>query len=213
MRRRARAARFPLFALALGTLLPFVGPLREADALFRYFSRKNLAHALAAEPDKWVDTDVTVTDELCFVWPANPLLDTDQKSKANFVRFDTTYFRCAIDQGKKGDYLDACWDGAQKNCKDILDEITKVCDDARKRTISQDQAKTQLKELYWKLNERWKAHPIVTVFGKLSRADFFTPPYYLGKAEDDAKAAPEMITIVCERVEKPRERFYADLDD
>jgi hypothetical protein len=205
-----------LLAIALGGALPLVGPLRQADAVWRYFSRKNLATALATDPDKWVDADITVTDELAFVYPANPELDTEQKSKAQYVRFDTYYFHCAVETSKKGEYLDQIWSTAQNTCKDILEKIQKVNDDERKRAIQHDQAEKARHDLFWELHERWKEQPIVTLFGKVARADFFTPPFYLeGKnaPEPEAKAAPEIVTIVCEKVEKPRERFYTNLDD
>lgn len=204
MRRRPRAAGLPLASLVVGAMLPFVGPAQKADALFRYFARKDLAQALAAEPDKWAETDVTVTDELAFVWATDKERDTDQKSKAVYTRFDTVYFSCAVEASKKGDYLDPLWETTKGNLKDVLDELSKTKDTKARR------------DLYLKAHDKNHAPPLVTLFGKLSRADFFTPPHYLeGKntPEPEAKAAPEHITIVCERIEKPRQRFFEDLDD
>jgi hypothetical protein len=213
--RRRRVARIPLVVLAAGAALPFVGPLRQAEALYRYFSRKNLAHALATEPDKWVNTDVTVTDELAFVWNSNPALDTEVKSKTAHVRFDTYYFRCAIDPAKKGEYLDKIWEIAKANAKDIVEKIQAVNEQERQRKLDHTAADTQRKALYWELHQRWKDQPLVTVFGKVTRTDFFTPSFYDKASADEAKspdAAPEAITILCERVEKPRDKYYTDLD-
>jgi hypothetical protein len=206
-------------ALALGVIsaLPILISTRRAEAVFRYFTRKDLAHGLATEPDKWVDQDVTVTDELAYVFPDNPEADTDQAGGTKCVRFDTVHFRCAVDTGKKGDYLDACWEEAKKGCKDILVAIDEVNEAVRKRTKSESDADKERRELYSKLHARWRAKPIVTVFGKVARVDFYTPGYYLqgkNRPDDEAKARPEPLTILCERVEKPRERYFEfGLDD
>jgi hypothetical protein len=71
------------------------------------------------------------------------------------------------------------------------------------------------RELYWKLHERWKAQPLVTVYGKVARVDFYSPGFYLQKnANEEPKGRPENLTIICERVEKPRDRYYEfGLDD
>ena len=208
-----RSGRLRLSAVALAAICasPALFFAREADALFRYFSRKNLAHHLATEPDKWVDTDITVTDELCYVFPSNPDTDKDRGSKATCVKFDTVYFRCAIPSDKKGDYLDKIWDEAQKGAKDIVDEIEAVNQEQRKRTKGEKECDDARKVLYSKLFTRWRTKPLVTIFGKVSRADFFTPDFYFEdakrKPDDEAKARPEPITILLERVEKPRDRY------
>src|SRR5581483_11188996 len=156
---------------------------RRAEAFFRYFTRKNLAHALESDPEKWLEQDVTVTDELAYVFPADPNgeLDTEKTQRTKCVRFDTFYFRCAVPADKKGDYLESIWADAQKGQKDILDEIQAVNADERlaadKRQMK-DHAKLRL-DLYWKLHARWKAKPLVTVLGKIARVDFYSPGFYL----------------------------------
>ncbi|MEZ0231004.1 MAG: hypothetical protein ACAI25_20470, partial [Planctomycetota bacterium] len=185
---------------------------------FRYFTRKNLQHALDADPEKWIDQDVTVTDELAYVFPTDPKgeLDTEKTQGTKHVRFDTVYFRCAIPDAKKGDYLEAIWADAVKGCKDILDEIQAVNADERLlKDRKMDKHEEKRKELVLKLHARLKAKPLVTVYGKVQRADFTTPGFYLQKnASEEPKAKPEPITIICERVEKPRDRYYEfGLDD
>ena len=190
---------------------------RKAEAFFRYFTRKNLAHALESDPDKWVDQDVTVTDELAYVFPADPNgeLDTEKTQGTKCVRFDTAYFRCAIDDSKKGDYLPAIWAEASAGNKDILDQLQALNESVRQREKSDADVEKSRRELLWTLYGRWKNKPLVTLFGKVTRLDFYTPGFYLQKnAGEDPKARPEPITILCERVEKPRDRYYEyGLDD
>src|SRR5437870_6771982 len=103
MSRRSGSSRMTAVALAVLAAAPILVSTKRADALFRYFTRKNLVHALESEPDKWVDSDVAVTDELVYVWPENAEADTDQVNGTKCVRFDTLHFRCAIDASKKGE--------------------------------------------------------------------------------------------------------------
>jgi hypothetical protein len=215
-----RRDRTRLSAVLLAALVasPVLLLARRAEAFFRYFTRKNLLHALENDPEKWLDQDVTVTDELAYVFPGDPKgeLDTEKTQGTKCVRFDTFTFRCAIPETKKGDYLESIWADAQKGCKDILDEIQAVNADERLREGRKLAKHDDLrKDLYWKLHARWKAKPLVTIFGKVARVDFTSPGFYLQKnAAEDPKAKPEPITIICERVEKPRERYYEfGLDD
>jgi len=214
-----RRDRFPLSAVFLAAIVaaPCFVAARRADAFFRYMTRKNLIHELEANPDKWVDQDVTVTDELAYVFPADPAgeLDTEKTQGTKCTRFDTVYFRCAIDTAKKGDYLDAIWADASKGAKEILDKLEEINDQQRKKGKGEADAEKERRELYWQLYAHWKAKPIVTVFGKIARVDFHTPDFYLKhNANEDFKGKPESLTILCERVEKPRERYYEfGLDD
>jgi hypothetical protein len=194
-------------ALFLGLSLVVSGALlaRRADAIYRYFSRQSLAWDLENDPDKWLDQDVTVTDELVFVWPQGP---TDSADNTPHLKFDTLYFRCAVPTSAKGDHLEAVWEEAKKGAKDIIDRIEEVNDKQRKREISDKDADDKRKALYWELHAHWKNKPIVTLFGKVKRADFWGPVQ--GKEEG---VRTEQITIVVDRVEKPRDRWYEDLDD
>jgi len=197
--------------LAAVAAAPCLLVAKRADAFFRYMTRKNLSHELEKNPDKWVDTDVTVTDELAYVWPADPAgeLDTEKPAGTKCVRFDTVYFRCAVDVGKKGDYLEKIWEDTTKNCKDILDEIQGINADERAKERKMTNHAQLRKDAIVKLVARWKAKPLVTVFGKVARVDFFTPGFYLKQnANEEPKGKPEHLTILCERVEKPRERYY-----
>jgi hypothetical protein len=203
--------------LALLTAAPCLLVARRAEAFFRYWTRKSLASELETNPDKWVDQDVTVTDELAYVFPADPAgeLDTEKTQGTKCVRFDTVYFRCAIDDSKKGDYLEQIWAEASKGQKDVLDKLQALNEAVRKRTKGESEAEKERKDLYWELHSHWKNQPIVTVFGKVARVDFYTPSFYLQKnANEEFKGRPEPLTILCERVEKPRQRYYEyGLDD
>ncbi len=204
----ARLSTVLLAALAASPILLIAS---DAQAFFRYFTRKNLQHALEADPEKWIDQDVTVTDELAYVFPADGKNENDIEKTAGVkhIRFDTVTFRCAVPESKKGDYLESIWADSVKGCKDILDEIQAVNADERSKERKLDKHAEKRKELILKLHARWKAKPLVTVYGKIQRADFTTPGFYLQKnAGEDPKAKAEPITIICERVEKPRERYY-----
>ncbi|HZU96431.1 MAG TPA: hypothetical protein VFF73_07065 [Planctomycetota bacterium] len=214
-----RRDRIRLSAVILAAIAaaPCLLAAKRAEAFFRYMTRKNLSHELEKNPDKWVDTDVTVTDELAYVWPADPAgeLDTEKTQGTKCVRFDTVYFRCAVDVGKKGDYLEKIWEDTTKNCKDILDEIQGINADERAKERKMSNHAQLRKDAIVKLVARFKAKPLVTVFGKVARVDFYTPNFYLKQnANEEFKGKPESLTILCERVEKPRDRYYEHgLDD
>jgi hypothetical protein len=218
-----RRDRTKLSAVLLAAVVatPCLLVARRADAFFRYMTRKHLLEEITSNPDKWVDQDVTVTDELAYVFPADPTNELDQEKVQGVkcTRFDTTYFRCAIDNAKKGEYLDQIWADAAKGAKDILDKLEEINDGVRKRTKNEGDAEKERRELYKDLYAHWKAQaplgsekaarPMVTVFGKISRLDFYTPSFYLTKnANEEFKGKPESLTILCERVERPRQRYF-----
>src|SRR5579871_5610091 len=145
MNRCRRAPRFLVVTLGVLAAAPIVMSARPADALFRYFSRKNLAHELEADPEKWIDKDVVVTDEICYVWPENAETDTADGTK--YVRFDTTYFRCAIDASKDHKYVDGLWEDAKNCCKDLLAKIEDVNEQQRTRKKSETDAAKERREL------------------------------------------------------------------
>lgn len=215
--RRDRHLRLSAVLLAAVTAAPCLVVARRADAWFRYFTRKNLAHELATNPDKWVDQDVTVTDELAYVFPADAggELDTEKTAGTKCVRFDTVHFRCAVDVAKKGEYLEQIWAEASKGNKEILDKLADLIEAARKHTKTDADIEKERRDLYWELYSHWKHKPLVSVFGKVARVDFYTPTFYLQKnANEEPKARPEPLTILCERVEKPRDRYFEyGLDD
>ncbi len=202
---RAAVRRNVLLVVLAGVVCALVLP-RSAEALYRYFSRQDLARDLETEPDKWLDQDVTFTDELCFVWPAGA---SDTLDGAKHLKLDTLYFRCAVPEDKKGDYLDAIWEEAKKGVKDILERIEDVNEKYRKGELNEADATKQRHSLYWELHQRWKNKPIVTIFGKVRRADFYGPV----QGKEEGQVRTEAITIVIDRIEKPRERWYHDLDD
>lgn len=204
MKNRTRASGVVLALAAAAALVAGLAP-RTAEAIYRYFSRQALAIELDQDADKWLDQDVTVTDELVFVWKPGP---NDTADGTQYVKFDTLYFRCAVTPDKKA-HLDALWETTQKNAKDILEKIEDLNDKARTGAVAAAQAETQRKELYKELHERNKDKPFVTIFGKVRRADFWGPVQ--GKEEGQVRS--EAVTIVADRIEKPRDRWYESLDD
>ena len=74
------------------------------------------------------------------------------------------------------------------------------------RDIAPD-AQTKRRDLYWALYKVWSNKPIVTVFGTVARADFWGPVADVAKG---AGVQTEQITIVVDKVEKPRTRWYEE---
>lgn len=193
-----------LAALACLALLALASP---AQALYLFFLRVDLDAMIKEKPDDIVGKQVVFTDELCVIWP-----DAQERPSsvegAQHVLFDTTYFHCAIPKDKVETYLNEVWADAQKGYGEALKELQKVNDDLleeHRQGRSGDEAAAQAKrkELYWELYRVWKNKPIVTVYGTVTRADFWGP--VMGK---DAGVATESITIIADRVERPRERWY-----
>jgi hypothetical protein len=192
-------------ALPLALAILAVGlAASPAQALYLFFMRRDLAHAIQHEPDSVVDKQVCFTDELCVIWPAVQQRP-DSLGGTQYVLFDTTNFHCAIPRDNIGTHLNECWSDAQKGYGDALKKLQDINDQVHARQLSQADAETQRRELYWELNRIWKNKPIVTVYGKVQRADFWGPV----KGQDQG-VATEAITIVVDRVERPRMRWYED---
>lgn len=191
-------------ALAALGLLVLASP---AQALYLFYLRRDLDIAIRERPDDIVGKQVVVTDELVVLWPEAQERPADLEGN-RYVLFDTAFFHCAIPQNKVETYLGEVWADAQKGYGEAQKKLEEINDKLLDRQMSEADAQAQRRELYWELYRVWRNKPIVTVFGTVARADFWGP--VKGK---DAGVATEAITIVADRVERPRERWYETLDD
>jgi len=144
---------------------------------------------LERDLEKWVGKKVTFTDKLAVFYP---------KAKAGHVFFDTVHFACALPAGDS--------DGSQY-LKDLHAKALTAYSDLRKEmeTAKGDEARSRV---VWKIYKRWKNKPIVTCFGTVSRKKIW------GEVNPDAEGSgvvSERIIIVCDRVEKPRQRWYDEI--
>lgn len=191
-----------LAVVALFALAP------EADALYLFHLRKDLDLAIREKPDDIIGKQVVFTDELIVLWPTPVPARPESLDGTAHVLFDTTYFHCAIPQNAVETYLNEVWADAQKGYGEAGKKLEEINDQLLARTLSEGEAQTQRKELYWELYRVWRNKPIVTVFGTVARADFWGPV----KGKDNG-VATEAVTIVTDKVERPRERWYETLDE
>lgn len=179
----------------------------QAHALYLFYLRQDLSQVMAETPDEIVGKQVVVTDHMLMVWPAiQQRPDTLDGEK--YVLFDTTYFHCAVPANAMGEHLGSIWEDAQKGYSAITKQIEEVNEEQAKGKLTPSQGVEKRRELYWELHRVWKNQPIVTIFGTVDRADFWGP--VRGKAEG---VATETMTIVVDRIEKPRKRWYKTLDE
>lgn len=200
---RARSASVAGLA-CLAALLLLAG---RADAVYLFFMRQDLALALQRTPQELVGKQVCFTDELAVIWPEAQERPSRLGGKRH-VLFDTAYFRCAVPQDRMETHLEQIWTDAQRGYGEARKKINEINDELLARKITLTEAQTRRRELYWELYRLWKNKPIVTVYGKVERADFWG-----GVRGRDQGVATEAITIVVDRVEKPRDRWYDSLDD
>lgn len=171
--------------LCLFTILALMTLPAESEVKFRFLKREKLAEDL----DKWVGKKITVTDRVAMVY---------KQTYKGHMMFDTHYFRCAIPQGAKGaDYIKDVHKTMKTNFKDLRDEI--------KKTKSATDRNAIAKKIY----KRWKKKAIVTIFAEVKRPEFW------GNVDGAAKGSDvvsERIVLVCESAEKPRKRWYKEID-
>lgn len=190
------------FGLALLGLLLLPAP---AKALYLFFMRKDLLRAMHDDPASVAEKQVVVTDELMVVWPEAQERPAD-KDGQQWVLFDTELFHCAIPRDAMGEHLEAAWQDAKQGYGEALKKLEAINDEWVARKISESDAQARRTELYWELYRVWSNKPLVTVFGTVSRADFWGP--VVGR--DEGGVATERFTIVADRVERPRRRWYED---
>lgn len=196
-----RRWRTGLWLLAPLGVLALAAP---AQALYLFYMRQDLDRLIRTNPDEIVGKQVCFTDELTMIWP-QVQQRPDTLNGQRYVLFDTTYFKCAIPQNRMETHLQSIWDDAQKGYGDILRQLEEINDRLRAREITETDAQNQRRDLYWQLYKVWSNKPIVTVYGTVTRADFWGP--VRGKEQG---VATEQITIVVDQVEQPRRRWYEE---
>lgn len=188
------------FLAAFGVLL-LAAP---AQALYLFYMRQDLDRLIRSDPEKIVGKQVCFTEELAVIWP-QVQQRPDTLEGQRYVLFDTTYFHCAIPQNRMETHLQAIWDDAQKGYSETLGKLEEINEQMHTRALSETDAQNQRRDLYWELYKVWSNKPIVTVFGTVARADFWGPV-----RGQDQGVATEAITIVVDRVEAPRRRWYEE---
>jgi hypothetical protein len=194
------ARRRILFFVPLGLLL-LAAP---AHAIYLFYMREDLDRVIREHPEQVVGKKVVFTDELCVIWP-QVQQRPDTLDGQRYVLFDTAKFHCAVPQNQVGAHLQQIWDDAQKGYGDVLKQLEDINDQLRARQMSETDAQTRRHDLYWQLYKVWSDKPIVTVFGTVARADFWGPV----RGRENG-VATEAITVVVDRVEKPRDRWYEE---
>jgi hypothetical protein len=177
-----------------------------AHALYLFFMREDLDRVLRAEPEQLVGKQVCFTDELAMIWPQVQQRPDTLEGK-RYVLFDTEKFHCAIPQDRIETHLEAIWNDAQKGYGDITTRLEEINEQVRARQCTDVDAQNRRRELYWELYKVWSNKPIVTVYGTVQRADFWGPVFPASRGQG---VATEALTIVVDRVEQPRRRWYEE---
>ncbi|MCA8923627.1 MAG: hypothetical protein KDD82_17550 [Planctomycetes bacterium] len=178
------------------------GPSQAEDA-YSFYMRKDLARELATDPDKLIDKTVTFTDELAFLWPeADPRPSELDGQRVRL--FHTVHFRCVVPEDAMGEHLGSIAKDAQEGLEAARAKLEDINRRLATKGVSLSEAQTERTQVMDEVRKIWHNAPLVTVFGRVTRAHLWGPPH--------EKAAPgaetETITIVVERIEKPRERWY-----
>jgi hypothetical protein len=185
---------------------------QPAHALYLFYMRRDLARLIKKAPKTVVGKQVVVTDELVVLWP-EVQQRKDRLKGQKYRLFDTTHFRCAVPSDKMGTHLESIEVDARTDKKGengyaaAIKQIEDVNERARKRELSPEQANTERRKLYWELHRVFRNAPILTIYGTVQRADFWGP--VKGKANG---VGTEIVTIVVDKIEKPRKRWYRSLD-
>lgn len=187
--------------LAVGALVA-----SRAEALYLFYMRRDLARIIAETPEQVVGKQVVVTDEVLVLWPDVQERPT-QLNGQRYVLFDTTFFHCAIPADRMETHLESIWEDARKGYGEAIEKIEAVNKQEHDRELSMEQANEARRNLYWELYRVWSNKPIVTIFGTVDRADFWGPV----RGKNDG-VATETVSIVVDRVERPRRRWYESLD-
>jgi hypothetical protein len=182
--RRLRPA---LFLVALAALAIVARPASSDDERIKFLFRSR--EQLHRQLEDHVGKEVTTTDRLVMVYTDAP---------GGNLFFDTHYFRCAIPASAEGaDYIKKTFAAAKLRFKDLQADMAKASNQDAREAIAR------------KVYARWKEKALVTLFGKIDRPEFW------GKVADDAKGAgvaSERIVFVVEKAEKPRKRWYDEID-
>ncbi|MDC3379358.1 hypothetical protein OAX78_03655 [Planctomycetota bacterium] len=179
----------------------------EAQALYLFYMRRDLAHELAQNPDDLVGKKVVFTDELVILWERDSARPETINGR-RYILFDTEYFHCALPADRLETHLTSISDDSKAGYQEILNRLEAVNASESSREISASEAVERRANLWWELYRVWSNQPIVTCFGTVERANFW------GDVRGGRNGvATERVTIVLDRVEKPRDRWYRSLDE
>jgi len=189
-------------ALVLGALMA-----QPADALYLFYMRKDLAYLLKKQPKTVIGKQIVVTDEMTVMWP-EVQQRKDRLNGTKYVLFDTTYFRCAVPSDKIGSHLQSISDDAMKGYGEVIDEVEAINTKVQKGEMAREAAAKERSKLYWQMYRVYSNRPLVTIFAKVERADFWGD--VVGKGNG---VATEIVTLLVDKIEKPRKRWYRSLDE
>ncbi|MGE0708567.1 MAG: hypothetical protein AB7N76_22930 [Planctomycetota bacterium] len=206
-RPRNLAGRLTRCGLGVSALALLLLAARPAEALYLFYMRHDLHHLISKEPAKIVGKQITVTDELGVLWPEIQQRK-DQLKGQKYVLFDTTYFRCAVPTDKMGTHLEGIVADAKKGYEEVTKQIEEVNEKVRTRELSREQAAQEKRKLYWELYRIHENQPILTIYGTVERGDFWGD--VVGKSDG---VGTEVVTILVDKIEKPRKRWYKSLDE
>ncbi len=181
--------------------------IAQEKAVYLFYMRKDLSQIIKKESKKVVGKKVVVTDELVVIWPEVQ----KRKNTLNgeeYVVFDTTYFHCAVPTDQMGAHLESIWEDAKKGYEEATKQIEATNEEQRTGKITPSQGADKRRELYWELYRLWSNKPVVTIYGQVDRHEFWGE--VRGKG---AGVATETVSIVVDKVEKPRKRWYKTLDE
>ena len=175
----------------------------QAEDAYRFFMRKDLAAALSDDPDKLIDKTVTFTDELVFLW--DQAEQRPDRYDGQPVRlFHTEHFRCVIPEDAMGEHLTSIAEDAKQGLGQARTDLEEINRKRAARDMTLSEAQTERTQVMERVRKIWHNAPLVTVFGRVTRGHVWGPPHQ--KAKPGAET--ETITIIVERVEKPRQRWY-----
>ena len=184
----------------VGVLSLGLAVAEPAHAVYLYYLRHDLRRAIDENDAEMVGRQVTFTDELCVIWP-QAVERPNSVDRERYIIFDTELFHCAVPERNAGRHLQEAWQTAQTGYSETLNQLEEINDREHRNEISGSEAQERRRELYWNLYRIWSNPPIVTVMGTVQRADFWGPVRGNG-------VSTERITIVCDEVRRPRQRYY-----
>jgi hypothetical protein len=181
---------------ALGIVLALTSP---AYALYLFYMRQDLRLALDSDPDSLVGKQVTFTDRLVRVWP-EARERPNSVGGESYVVFDTEFFHCAVPESRLGTHLKSVWETTKTGYAAKLKDLEAINDEILEGKLGPAEANDRRTAILWEMKDIWYDMPIVTVMGTVDRAEFW------GAVQGAADT--EVITIVCDEVQKPRDRWY-----
>ncbi|RME04003.1 MAG: hypothetical protein D6805_04505 [Planctomycetota bacterium] len=217
-----------VFTIGLASFLPlFLSPLTaqqkqalykyliEDDGDYRYFPREklflNLRKYLHQYEQKGEPLRVKIVDELVRLWKNQENEAMDE----GWVRFDTKYFRCIIQNSTSGEDENTGWPTGynlldqiskyMERHKKILSQISKLKKQLLQGKGDKDAIRAKIQELGKILKQNtWKHYGMITIYGVVKRSTAWGK---VGGGEDSG-VKPEVIVIEVVDVRVPRKRFF-----